>query len=80
MLARKLGAPVAAPSLSDRIEGLRNDLNRFIDERVAELHTPGLPAQTIRQMVTGGGFCECRSALRIMADRKRDDEIAKRQA
>jgi hypothetical protein len=79
MLNTKLkGASFVAPSLFDRIEALRIDLERLIDERVAELATPGLPSQVVRQMITGGGFCECRTALKIFADRSRDEEIAKR--
>jgi hypothetical protein len=79
LVKAKMGASVAAPlSLQDRIEALRIDLERLIDERVAELATPGLPSQVVRQMITGGGFCECRTALKIFADRSRDEEIAKR--
>jgi hypothetical protein len=72
------GAPVA-PSLSEKIDQLAVETERFIQERVRELHVDGLPDQIIRQMICGNAVCECRIVKSIIRTRERDEEIAARQ-
>lgn len=81
MLARKLKEEaVARPPLEDRIAELRRDIEAFIEARIDELATPGLPRGVIRQTILGNLHCSCAGALKILADKQRDFEIAARQS
>ncbi|RXG85342.1 hypothetical protein EAS61_36440 [Bradyrhizobium zhanjiangense] len=55
------------PPLEDRITSFRADLDRFIDERVAELkkQCPGVPEGVLRMGLMGKSGCECRTVLAI---------------
>ncbi|MCK1595480.1 hypothetical protein [Bradyrhizobium sp. 164] len=57
------------PPLEDRITAFRADLNRFIDERVAEIkkQCPGVPETVLRLQLMGKSGCECRTVLAIKA-------------
>ncbi|QOG17917.1 hypothetical protein [Bradyrhizobium sp. SEMIA] len=55
------------PQLEDRIRAIWSDLERFLDERVAELkkQCPGVPEAVLRAELTGNFDCECRAVLSI---------------
>lgn len=54
-------ALLKSPSLEERVEKLRADLDVFIDERVAAIakECPGVPAASIRNSITRGVTCQC---------------------
>jgi hypothetical protein len=85
MLSRKhkqeVVAPMAPlPSLADRMAELHSDIEKFIDERVAEIRADGVPREVLKQMLAGGSTCWCRIASRVIADRAKESEIAARQS
>jgi hypothetical protein len=52
-------------SLAERIAALRAELDATIDQFAADeaKKTPGVPQVVIRQMITRGSSCQCRSYL-----------------
>jgi hypothetical protein len=62
--------PVAEPSLQEKIENLRAEVNAFIDDRVRALKDSpdgrGLPLETVRQILTRGDPCLCAAASRML--------------
>ena len=57
------------PTLSDRIEALRAEINALIDARVREIakDAPGVPEGVIRNiLVARGGGCECQQYLALV--------------
>jgi hypothetical protein len=81
MLSRKhkqeVAAPMAPPpSLADRIAELRQEIDAFVEARVDDVRAPGVPREVIRQMVVGGTGCHCAAALKVIAEKQRDEEIA----
>jgi len=68
--------------LQQRIVDFRNELSEFIDARVRDikLGQPGLPEVSIRQMLVGNSNCACLSALKVLGDIERENEIAARQS
>jgi len=68
-------------TLEDRIAAFRGELEAFVEERAREVQKgTGLPIGTIMQVITGGSQCRCAVAQKVIAERKRDEEIAARQA
>ena len=56
------------PTLAERIEALRAEINVLIDARVNEIakDAPGVPEGVIRNtLVARGGGCECRQYLTL---------------
>ncbi|WP_271673208.1 hypothetical protein [Bradyrhizobium sp. CCBAU 51627] len=51
--------------MADRIAALRAEIDAVIDQMAADeaKKTPGVPQVVIRQMLTRGGDCQCRSYL-----------------
>ena len=52
-------------SLAERIAALRSEVDLVIDQMAADeaKKTPGVPQVVIRQMITKGSSCQCRSYL-----------------
>lgn len=65
------------PSLPERIQSLRADIDAFIDERVAEIKKdcPGIPAGTIRNTLVRTG-CQCAAYLDLKAKDAAETERA----
>ena len=57
--------PTPQPNLSERIATLRAEIDAVIDQMAADeaKKTPGVPQIAIRQMITRGSSCQCRSFL-----------------
>jgi hypothetical protein len=58
--------PPPAPqtlSLPERVAELRAALDAAIDQMAAEQAVPGVPLGVIRQTITRGSSCQCRSYL-----------------
>ena len=75
MLARK---QEPRPPLEQRIAEFRRELDSFILGRAIEIKkgTPGVPLDNILQMLNHNLGCQCAVATQIVADRRRDSEIA----
>lgn len=61
-------APALKPpplGLPERIAALRTEIDAVIDQMAADeaKKTPGVPQVVIRQMITRGSQCQCRSYL-----------------
>jgi hypothetical protein len=71
------------PPLEDRILAFREELETFVRDRCLELKGSqsgeGLPLEIIFQMLSGNSQCRCAVALKVIAERKKDEEIAARQ-
>jgi hypothetical protein len=68
-------------SLEDRIEALRAEIDATLEAKAKEIaRGQGLPYQSILMMMgqTANG-CQCKAALRLIAEQKRDKEIAESQ-
>ncbi len=52
--------------LQTMLEQARLEAEAFIDARAAELQkeTPGVPIGVLRQLITGGSYCQCAIALK----------------
>ncbi len=59
---------IKLPSLRERIDLLRADIESYVDSRVAEikLTAPGLPEQTIKNTIFRTD-CHCRSYAQLIA-------------
>ena len=57
--------PQPRPNRSERIAVLRAEIDAVIDQMAADeaKKTPGVPQIAIRQMITRGSSCQCRSFL-----------------
>jgi|GraSoiStandDraft_24_1057298.scaffolds.fasta_scaffold94775_2 hypothetical protein len=57
--------PTPQLNLSERIAALRAEIDLVIDQMAADeaKRTPGVPQVAIRQMITRGSSCQCRSFL-----------------
>jgi hypothetical protein len=57
-------------SLEARIEQLRADIDSYIDQRVEaeRLLCPGIPAESLRQMLVRGTGCQCAAYLHLAKD------------
>jgi hypothetical protein len=85
----KKKTPELAPRVVDvpieaRIRGLQEELEGLVMARAQEIkNSPtgsGLPLETIVMMLRGHtGACQCATALKVIADQKKDAEIAERQ-
>jgi hypothetical protein len=58
----KLAQPPKTP-LNERIAALRAEIDAYIDELVAKDAGLGIPTQSLRQMLTRGSECQCRTYL-----------------
>jgi hypothetical protein len=60
-------ALLKASPLEDRIRTFRAEIDRAIDERVAEIAKgcPGVPQGVIRQTITRGMGCQCAAYLQL---------------
>jgi hypothetical protein len=61
-LAQTQATPTKPP-LKDRIEALRAEIDAVIDEMAAKDAGCGIPLQSLRDMLTRGSSCQCRSYL-----------------
>jgi hypothetical protein len=63
--------------LEERVRSIRPDLDKFIDDRAAEIKKTceGVPVDVIRKTITRGLGCQCAAFLEIKA---RDDADASR--
>jgi hypothetical protein len=74
MIARtKKLEPEPEPSLLERIHAFGSELNNWIDSKAQELKQTrdgaALPLFDLRNMLTRGDSCICRSAARMLGDR-----------
>jgi hypothetical protein len=81
MQFRKKAGVVDLP-LEDRIRGLQVELEDFVRSRALEVQKgTGLPLENVIMMLRGHtASCQCATALRVISDRRRDAEIAEREA
>jgi hypothetical protein len=65
----KLRPPTQPEPLEDRIERFRDELERWIDEKVQEmgLSCPGVPRQVLKNLVENRApGCRCLQALQLL--------------
>ena len=67
-------APVAEPSLVDRVNDAIAAAEAYIDAEVAKLRNGPdghlVPAPVYRQLLTKGSGCACKAALRLMEEKR----------
>ena len=69
-----------APPLEERIAALQDEIDAICEARAREISkSSGVPFQNILMMMgqTANG-CQCKAALKMIADKKRDEDIAAR--
>lgn len=64
--------------LDERVKALRAELDKFIDDRTAEIGRTceGVPLSVIRNSITRGMGCQCAAYLELKA---KDDEAKARE-
>jgi hypothetical protein len=62
-MAFKLTSPPTKAPLNERIAELRAEIDAVIDELAAKDAGCGIPLQVLRNLITRGSSCQCRSYL-----------------